>query len=289
MDREPKWQATFLVELDDVQDIMSALEDAPGHEPTAVSAYEIEELQEWYCQGLYVAEPRHNDIAALLEGFTHGDIAIEPIPELDWVLESLKSLKPLRAGNFYIFGSHNEIDGLPGDIPILVNAGQAFGTGHHATTRACLMALEDLAAKKSIENALDLGCGTGILSIGLAKVSDARIIASDIDPIAIEVAREVTATNDVDDQLVLTVAPGFAAPLISERAPYDLIIANILAQPLIDLAPQMSAHIAHGGSVLLSGLLISQEPEVLAAYIAQGFQLSARLPLEEWTALVLER
>ena len=288
MDKEPKWQATFLVDLGEVQDTMTALENASTPEAISVSAYEVEEDKEWYCQGQYAQQPSLADITTLLDGLTHGDIAIEPIPDLDWVLESLKSLKPVRAGHFYIYGSHNEIEGLSGDIPILVNAGQAFGTGHHATTRACLMALEDLAAERAIENALDLGCGTGILSIGLAKVSDARIIASDIDPIAIEVAREVAADNNVGDRLDLAVATGFDAPEISERAPYDLILANILAQPLIDLAPQMAVHLAPGGTVILSGLLITQEPEVLAAYTAQGFKLSTRLPLEEWTVLVLE-
>jgi ribosomal protein L11 methyltransferase len=175
------------------------------------------------------------------------------------------------------------------DIGIEIEAGQAFGTGHHGTTAGCLMAIDRLANQRAVRNVLDLGTGSGVLAIGAAKRTKARVVASDIDPIAVQVAEENVRLNGEASRIRTVVAAGMDSTTISRFAPYDLIVANILAGPLVTLAPALRRHIAPGGTIILSGLLSSQQRRVAAAYRAQGLRFISADVLEDWVTLVVRR
>ena len=168
-------------------------------------------------------------------------------------------------------------------------AGRAFGTGHHATTRGCLVVLDRLLAGRRFVNPLDLGTGSGVLAIALAKAQRRPVLATDIDPVAVSVARENVRLNRVAPLVRTVVADGLGHPALSERAPFDLIVGNILAGPLIRMAPQLAAALTRGGTLVLSGLLTTQRPRVVAAYAAQGMALRRAEPFGDWMVLVLER
>ncbi|TNE35604.1 MAG: 50S ribosomal protein L11 methyltransferase [Alphaproteobacteria bacterium] len=289
MDIKPNWKLTFKIDQSDLMAIMELLEATFDNEPTSVSGFEDADTGNWYGEALYAARPDEADLEQRLADFQHGPFTIEPLPNIDWVEKSLENLQPVRAGRFYVYAAHNDMTARPEDVPLLIGAGQAFGTGHHGTTSGCLMAIDDLAKTRDIKTALDLGCGTAILAVGLAKVSEAKILASDIDPIAVEVADEVIKDNNVQSRITTLVADGMDDPAFARFGPFDLVIANILARPLIELAADIATQVAAGGNLILSGLLATQVDEVLAAYENQGFREIRRIPLEEWMTLVLER
>ena len=217
-------------------------------------------------------------------GDTH-DAMIMPLPEEDWVRLSQEGLPPVLAGRFALHGSHD--DAPEGHIAILIEAGPAFGTGHHGTTRGCLMAFDDMLTGGAQPNRiLDVGTGTGALAIAAAKVlPKATILASDIDPDATEEAARNARTNGVGEAIDCFTAENFNhIKLIGAK--FDLIFANILAEPLVDLAPEISRALSPGGSVILSGLLVEQESMVRKAYEAQGLSVTARAPLDGWATLV---
>jgi ribosomal protein L11 methyltransferase len=201
-----------------------------------------------------------------------------------------RELAPVEAGRFFLHGSH-DADRVPaGRVALLIEATVAFGTGHHGTTQGCLRALDRLVeAGFAPASVIDVGCGTAVLAMAAAKVFDAAVIASDIDPVAVEVAAANVQANGLAGRIATVEAAGFDHPRIAAAAPFDLIFANILMGPLIDLAPATAAHAARGGIAILSGLLTTQAEAVLAAYAAQGFALVAREDLGEWSTLVLRR
>ena len=217
---------------------------------------------------------------------------IEQLADQDWVTLSQQGLEPITAGRFYVRTPH--YPAMAGKVEFVIDAGLAFGTGQHATTSGCLWALEALASKK-FHNILDLGTGTGLLAFAaLSLWPKARGTASDIDPISIEVSTGNARINAVplgigEGALKLVVADGMASPDLADRAPYDLIIANILAQPLIDMAANIVGGLAEGGTLILSGLLVTQAPSVIAAYRAQGMRLSQDSHHGDWGVLVLVR
>ncbi|TNE57770.1 MAG: 50S ribosomal protein L11 methyltransferase, partial [Alphaproteobacteria bacterium] len=172
MDIKPYWRLTFKIDQTDLMAALELLEATFDNEPTSVSGFEDTTSEEWYGEALYAARPEEDKITRQLADFDHGPLVVEPLPDIDWVEKSLEDLQPVRAGRFYIYAAHNEMTATADDIPLLVGAGQAFGTGHHGTTSGCLMAIDDIAQKKNIKTALDLGCGTAILAVALAKVSD---------------------------------------------------------------------------------------------------------------------
>lgn len=219
-------------------------------------------------------------------GNTTARFAFEVLPDTDWVAKSLAGLSPVRAGRFLVHGAHDRKTAGPNDLGIEIEAGQAFGTGHHGTTTGCLLAIDALARSQRFANALDIGTGSGVLAIAIAKRTNARVLASDIDPVAVAVARDNVRLNGVAARVRTIVANGLDSRLIGTRAPFDLIVANILAGPLVRLAPAIRRAAASGGALILSGLLTNQERRVAAIYRAQGFTRPRRITLGEWVTLI---
>ncbi|MCT6870504.1 MAG: 50S ribosomal protein L11 methyltransferase [Bartonella sp.] len=257
--------------------------------PLAIT--EIDEAKAIYEVSLYVEEDEKAVVQARLAqilGVNQDEIEIEVLPDIDWVQHSLEGLNPVRAGRFFIHGSHDRDKVMPNDLAIEIEAGQAFGTGHHGTTVGCLELLAEVMANEKPQNALDLGTGSGILAIGMALIAPIRILATDIDPIAINVAKENFALNGVSDTITAITATGLDDDEITSRAPFDLIVANILANPLIELAPQMVPAKAKNGSIVLSGILEEQHDRVVKAYQDQGAKYIKTLHHEGWVAIHLK-
>ncbi len=216
--------------------------------------------------------------------------AILEVPQADWVAETQKSLPPVHAGRFIVHGSHDRAK-TASQFAIEIDAGRAFGTAHHGTTKGCLLAIGALPADLHPEAGLDLGTGSGILAIAAAKVFSHRIrmTAADIDPVAVAVARENCLKNGAAASVSLFVGDGFKPRGAYKNAPFDLIVANILAKPLLKLAPRLGFLTKRGGMLVLSGILTEQAREILARYRATGFYLIRRRDLEGWATLTLRR
>ncbi len=257
--------------------------------PLALSSFEIENGRAWMTEALFDARPARRSVDAALAGSTAADITIEPVPDKDWVAESQRALPPIRAGRFFVHGSHVTGKKPRGTTAIEIEAGLAFGTGRHETTRGCLLALQRLARERRFRRPLDLGTGSGILAIAIAKLWGMPVLASDNDPQATRVARENAALNGAGELVRVVTGAGYAAPAVRDGGPYDLIAANILARPLVRLAPGLARHLAPKGVALLSGLLVEQEEMVLAAHARQGLDLLWRLRLGDWSVLAVGR
>jgi ribosomal protein L11 methyltransferase len=222
------------------------------------------------------------------EGFG-GELAQETLPDIDWVTHALEALPPVRAGRFLVHGSHDRHRRRPNDIAIEIEAGLAFGTGHHATTALCLTMIGDRLKRGVPERVLDLGTGSGVLAIALAKAARLPVLATDIDPVAVRVARENARLNGAGALVHCETATGLAHPVVSANAPFDLIVANILARPLMALAPEMARRTADGGELILSGILERQRHAVVAAYVQQRFRHVRTIVRDEWVAIHLAR
>lgn len=216
-------------------------------------------------------------------------ISAEAVPDVDWVAHSLQGLQPVSAGRFLIHGRHDRHCLQPHQIGIEIEAGQAFGTGHHGTTSGCLEMLTSVVRRERPLNAIDLGTGSAVLAIALAKMARIPVLATDIDPVATVVARQNIRLNGVAGRVTATTAVGFQNREIADAAPFDLIIANILARPLMALAPEMARMLASNGSVILSGILDRQRQAVLAAYRTQRFRHISTLHRNGWVTLHLKR
>ena len=257
--------------------------------PLAIT--EIDEANGIYEVSLYVDEAEKNSVLprfAQVLGVNENKIEIEILPDIDWVSHSLEGLGPVRAGRFFVHGSHDRDKVKPGDLAIEIDAGQAFGTGHHGTTVGCLELIADVMEHEKPQNALDLGTGSGILAIGIALIKPIRILATDIDPIAIKVAKENFALNGVAKTITAITATGLDDEEIKKRVPFDLIVANILANPLIELAPQMVPALKKGGSIVLSGILEEQHDRVVKAFESEGAKYIKTLHHEGWVAIHLK-
>ena len=234
---------------------------------------------------IYITGEPAADLVAALETATGETLTFAPVPDEDWITRSNRALAPFYAGRFYITPqkparrSHNTL---------FVPAGLAFGTGAHETTRGCLQLVDGVMRNWTPGRAIDVGCGTGILAMAMVKAGAREVIASDNDPDAVTVTRENMALNRIPKAAIHTyLAAGFRHPALAGT--YDLIVANILARPLIELAPDIERHLARGGRVILSGLLVKQEREVLAAYNLVGLHRRQHCRLGEWSALLLTR
>lgn len=218
-----------------------------------------------------------------------GEIVVEDVPDENWVSLSQAALPPVEAGRFTIHGSHDAGRVAQGPGALQIDAGEAFGTAHHATTFGCLLAIDKLTRQTSFKKVLDLGCGSGVLALATHRVlPKARITGTDNDATAIEVARDNAKANRASANVEFFVAEGVGHPVL-RRQRFDLIIANILAGPLILLARDIAHALKPGGQLVLSGLLVPQAPAVIAAYRAAGFHLVHHARIYEWSTLTLRR
>jgi ribosomal protein L11 methyltransferase len=265
--------------LDDNADAVSAFETAP--EEWRVEAYRQSRLPNAEL-GVQLA------LAAAAAGGTLAEFGEENLPARDWLAENQLSFPPLRVGRFFVYGSHYDATIPAGAIGIAVDAATAFGTGEHPSTRGCLLALERLARRRRFHRPLDIGTGTGILSIAAAKLLHRKVLAGDIDPRAICVARHNAARNGLRGLVQSHNAPGYRDRLI-RRSRYDLILSNILARPLAVMAAALARRLAPDGRAVLSGLLRRQEPIVLAPHRGCGIVLDHRLVIDGWSTLVMRR
>ena len=256
------------------------------------SAHENEETGEWVFEATCDSPPDLGEFTGLARQVLGGEVtfSVVPIdPEVNWVAKSLEGLAPVVAGGFYVYGGHST-EPVPENLtPMRIEAAQAFGTGHHETTTGCLEAIEMVLRKRTPSRMIDIGTGTGVLAIALAKRVDAKILATDIDPIAVTTTIDNAKDNGVGAQIDTIEATGLEHPDIAARAPYDLIVANILAGPLTELAPGIGGIAQPGGHAILSGILNTQADGVIAAYKDAGFTLVDHLKRKDWTILVLRK
>lgn len=258
-------------------EVLDLLSEVFGEEDIAIANTEVDEKRDIWETSVYLYADDEDDVRArvteaLASTFPNLTVEREIIPDVDWIAKSLEGLTPVRAGRFLVHGSHDRDKVRINDLAIEIEAGQAFGTGHHGTTAGCLEMIEQVLRSRTIRNALDLGTGSGVLAIAVAKMRPVPVLATDIDPIAIWVAKENAKLNGIVSGMSLETAPGFHSDAFRKHGPFDLIIANILARPLIKMAPQLVTHLAPGGTVILSGILASQRWKVLSAY--NGMKLS---------------
>lgn len=260
-------------------------------EPTGVGVFEVEDGSGlWEVGGYFTELPDAVGLALLAKAHGAKDFAVSELPETDWVAHVKRELAPVEAGRFFVYGSHDADKVPPNRVDLKIEAAMAFGTGHHGTTLGCLKALDALLAEGVVKrNVVDIGCGTAVLAMAAAKVWPEPVLASDIDAVAVEVARANVAANGLDGQVHVIEAAGFDAAEIDAAAPFDLVFANILKGPLIALAPAMAAHTAAGGHVILSGILNPQADEVLKHYRALGYNLITRNEIGDWTTLLLQK
>jgi len=264
------------------------LSDALDGRETAVAAFEGVDGR-WNVEIHFEAAPDEAAVRRLIAQAVGGTarVSFETIAARDWVAASLADLKPVAAGRFTVHGAHDRARVAPNRIGIEIEAALAFGTGHHGTTRGCLLALDAIAKARAPHRILDIGTGTGVLAIAAAKARRVPVLASDIDPEAIRIARENARLNAVAPLVTCIQASGLADRRFGARAPFDLVFANILLPPLRRLARPMHTLLAPGAHVVLSGLLAAQENAALTAYRPHGLKLVRRIPLGEWVTLVL--
>jgi len=216
-------------------------------------------------------------------------VQFDTVEPKDWVKATLDELVPVHAGRFVVHGQHDRAKVAPNRLGIEIEAALAFGTGHHGTTRGCLLLLGHVLKAHRPRRVLDLGTGTGVLAIAAAKALHALVLASDVDALSVKVAADNARQNGVGPFVQVTRGAGFAAPLLRQRKPFDLVLANILANPLRQMATTMSEHLAPQGRVILSGLLAAQAASVIAAYRARGLILERHIRIEGWSSLLLRK
>lgn len=273
--------------------IFAALDAAFEEDGLPLAVLEVDEAKDIHEVSLYaeddidLVETRMKDILDALG--SPKPVEREILPDVDWVARSLEGLKPVHAGRFLVHGAHDRGKRRSGDLAIEIEAGLAFGTGHHGTTAGCLEMLEQVVLREHPRNALDLGTGSAVLAIALAKLAHIPVLATDIDPVAVRVAAANARLNHVKALVETVAAPGFHHPIFARRAPFDLIVANILARPLMRLAPEMAKHISLGGSLVLSGILDRQRDAVVSAYVGQSFRHVRTSHREGWVTIHLKR
>jgi len=278
------WRLSFLSSVAEAEYLASQLEDFC----LAVSWFEKDaQAQVWQVEATFEEQPDEKNIKSLLGALSY---ELAPLPSKDWLSENRKSFPAIDIGPFYIYGSHHQEKLPEGKIAFRIDAATAFGTGQHATTQGCLLALHDLKqAGIKVQNYLDLGCGTAVLAMAMARLFQVRGIASDNDPEAVDRAYLNVAENHLERFVEVILSEGFSHERLEAQAPYSLIAANILVDPLIALSPEMARFMAEEGKVILSGLLQTQQHATLKAYEKVGFSLQKTYPMAEWVTLVLKK
>ena len=268
----------------------TAAEAIDGDPATDASTYSILEEDEDHDVWRIDAFPTSSDEAGALQRVLSGfdlQISTETLADADWLAMSLSGLPPVRAGRFFIYGAHDRGLAPAGKINLRIEAGAAFGTGHHGTTVGCLLAYDVLLKRGRFAKVLDVGCGTGVLALAAARTGSRTAIGVDIDAVSVRISRENAILNNARARFVH--ASGLSDALVQRHAPYDLVFANILAPPLVALSQDIKRALRPGGIAILSGLLRTQERRVLAAYRSRGFRLAGRLRRDAWSALTLKR
>jgi ribosomal protein L11 methyltransferase len=295
------WKVTAFAPRLVIEAALVAHEDAWDWDHEIVlSGREVAEDQpeDWLLEAWLDHRPTDTDTAAIAALFAQGapDLGIEELPETDWLVASQEGLEPIRAGRFHVHTPDHPATTEPGVVDFAIPASQAFGTGHHATTAGCLAMLTHMKAQGLVvRNCADIGTGTGLLAFAaLALWPRTLVTASDIDAVCVGVVEDNAEANGVAmgarrGELVMTVADGMAHPVLDARGPYDLILANILAGPLVSLAPDFGKALVPGGHLLLAGLLETQEAAVRAACRKAGLRLAARMVNGDWSILWLRK
>jgi len=266
----------------------AALDADPATEALTYSILEEDEVRGVWRIDAFPTDPDERAaIEAVLARFGALRVRAEALADADWLAMSLSGLPPVRAGRFFVYGAHDRGLAPPNTINLRIEAGAAFGTGHHGTTVGCLAAFDRLLKARRFERVLDVGCGTGVLAIAAARTGSRVALGTDIDPVSARIANENARLNGARARFVP--ASGLDAAAVRAQGPYDLVFANILAPPLVALAQDIKRALKPGGFAILSGLLRTQQRRVLAAYVSRGFRLERRLHRDAWATLVLRR
>jgi ribosomal protein L11 methyltransferase len=266
----------------------SAMDSAPALEGVTYSIIEEDEAKGvWRIDAFPTSEAEAEDVRRHLGGFDALKVTVEKLADADWLEMALSGLPPVRAGRFFVYGMHDRGRTPPNAVNLRIEAGAAFGTGHHGTTVGCLLAYDALLKSRRFQRVLDVGTGTGVLAIAAARTGSRVTVGTDIDAVSVRIARENARINHAGGRYVR--ANGLAHPAVRAGARYDLVFANILARPLVWLATDICSALKPGGLAILSGLLRSQARFVLAAYLSRGFRLERRLGRDAWATLVLRR
>jgi ribosomal protein L11 methyltransferase len=289
----PTTRATFAIgDERTARRVVDLLNESLDEGQAAVAAFEQPDGR-WSISAHFAEAPNQASIRELVALAAGDDIAqhitFYTVEAKDWVAASLEGLVPVPAGRFIVHGRHDRARIPTNKLGIEIEAALAFGTGHHGTTRGCLLLLDQVLRSRQPKRVLDLGTGTGVLAIAAAKAMRRRVLASDIDPVSVRVARDNARLNGVGNLVEAICASGFSAPQFSIRGPFDLVLANILANPLRQMATPMAAHLAPSASVILSGLLPHQAQGVIASYRARGVILRRHLKIDGWSSLLMQR
>ncbi len=287
------WRVVLTVPTAAVPALESAFEAAFDEDLLALSNFKATQppVFDWRFEALLATPPSEDQLTvlALAGGVPRAAIEAGPLQKADWVAQSHGLNPPVRAGRFYVRGSH-VTDPVPGGSwALLIDGTTAFGTGQHESTRGCLTALDRILRSHKARRLMDLGCGTGILALAMARALRRPVLATDIDPEAVRVTDENRRRNRLNREVHAVTAPDLRHRVIATRKPFDLVTANILALPLRKLAHELARHVAPGGYVVLSGILAGQAAGVTAAYRQAGFRLVARLAQGDWRTLVVRR
>jgi len=285
---EPAVQIIARGSRTDAETAAAGMEADPRMEGITYSIIEEDEDRGvWRIDAFPVSAEEANDLRAHLALWPTLKTITETLADADWLAMALSGLPPVRAGRFFVFGVHDRGRAPPNSVNLRIEAGAAFGTGHHGTTVGCLLAYDRLLKGRRFPRVLDVGTGTGVLAIAAARTGSAVTVGTDIDRVSVRIARENARINCAASRFVA--ANGLRAPLARAAAPYDLVFANILAPPLVRLSHDIAVALKPGGIAILSGLLRAQARRVLAAYLSKGFALERRLGRDAWATLILRK
>lgn len=289
------WRIDFRIE----KDHHAAFEDLLEPYCLALTSFEDEKTTDWKIEGFTAAEPDSQGIKDKLArlaascGIATPEVYFDLVPPKNWLAENLMDFPPLQLGRYYIRGTHLETKALGGLIELVLDSGAAFGSGEHATTEGCLRAMEELARRYKFNKILDMGCGSGILSMAAAKTWSSPVFASDIDDESTRVTTENAEQNGLKHLIRATCGDGYSSKLVRNNGPYDLIMCNILANPLVQMAGDLSRHLKRGanqpGFAILSGLLERDSNRVVAAHRARGLRLIKKITINGWVILIMSR